>query len=91
MVTVLQANSEEKLQNLVDIVDKKSREFGMQLNKKKTETMITTKKKKHPTVNGSVLRRAQKFKYLGTMVNWDARNEIELNTRNAKSKASFDK
>ena len=57
--------------------------------------MIITEKKEakiplcNLSVNGSVLRQAQKFEYLGTVVNWDARDEIELNVRNAKSKASF--
>ena len=89
------AHSEEKLQNLGDIVDKKSREYGMQLNETKKETIIVTKKKEteipvcNPTVNGSVLRQAQKFQYLGTKVNWDARDEIEFNIRNTTGKASF--
>ena len=57
--------------------------------------MIITEKKEakippcNLLANGLVLRQVQKFEYLGTVVNWDARDEIELNVRNAKSKASF--
>ena len=42
--TVLLADSEEKLQNLIQIVDRKSMIYGMELNAKKTETMVITKK-----------------------------------------------
>ena len=42
---MLLADSQEKLKNLVYIVDWKSKELGMQLNEKKTETMIIAKKK----------------------------------------------
>ena len=42
--TVLLADSEEKLQNLIQIVNRKSMIYGMKLNAKKTETMVVTKK-----------------------------------------------
>ena len=93
--TVLLADSEEKLQNLIQIVDRKSMIYGMELNAKKTETMVITKKQETNiptcslTVNGLSLRQVNKFKYLGTMINWDARDEIDLNTRTAQAKASF--
>ena len=69
--------------------------YGMELNAKKTETMVITKKQEtniptcNLTVNGLPLRQVNKFKYLGTMINWDARDEIDLNTRTAQAKASF--
>ena len=53
---------------------------------KKQETNIPTCSL---TVNGLSLRQVNKFKYLGTMINWDARDEIDLNTRTAQAKASF--
>ena len=43
---VLIADSEEKLQNVVNIANENSNKFGMALNEKKTESMVITKKKK---------------------------------------------
>ena len=93
--TVLLADSEEKLQNLIQIVHRKSMIYGMELKAKKTETMVVTKKQETniPTcnliVNGLSLRQVNKFKCLGTMINWDIRDEIDLNIRTAQAKASF--
>ena len=69
--------------------------YGMELNAKKTETMVVTKKQEtniptcNLTVNGLPLRQVSKFKYLGTMINWDTRDEIDLNIKTAQAKASF--
>ena len=52
---------------------------NMGCNLMRTETMTITKKKeteipvRNLSVNGSVQGQVQKFKYLGTMVNWDAK------------------
>ena len=69
--------------------------YGMELNAKKTETMVVTKKQETNiptcklTVNGLSLRQIEKFKYLGTMINLDARDESDLNIRSDQAKASF--
>ena len=44
--TMLLTDAEEKLQNLIQIVNRKSMIYGMELNARKTETMAITKKKK---------------------------------------------
>ena len=46
--TVLIADSEKELQNLVDKVEAESERLGLQLNVKKTYSMVITKKKKTP-------------------------------------------
>ncbi|KAG1655749.1 Down syndrome cell adhesion molecule [Nymphon striatum] len=57
--------------------------------------MIITKKKEAEiptckiTVNGINLKQAKSFKYLGTTINWDAKDEKELNIRIAQAKAAF--
>ena len=87
--TVLLADSEEKLQSLIQVVNRKSMIYGMELNAKKTETMVVTKKQGtnipscNLTVNGLSLPQVNKFKYLGSMINWGARDEIDLNIRTA--------
>ena len=93
--TVLLAGSEEKLQNLIQIVNTKSMIYGMELNAKKTETMVVTKKQEtniptcNLTVNGLSLRQVNIFKYRGTMISWDARDKTDLNIRTTQAKASF--
>ena len=46
--TVLIADSEIELQNLVDTVEAESERLGLQLNVKKRYSMVITKKKKMP-------------------------------------------
>ena len=43
--TALIADSEEKLQDLLDVVVKESKKMGLDLNEKKTEIMVKTRKK----------------------------------------------
>ena len=46
--TVLIADSEKELQHLVDKVEAESERLGLQLNVKKTYSMVIIKKKKTP-------------------------------------------
>jgi len=93
--TVLIADTEEKLQELVDIVNETSKLYGMELNEKKTEAMVITKKKEVdlPTckikVNGSCLKQVKNFKYLGTTITWNLKDDKELSIRTAQAKAAF--
>jgi len=93
--TVLVADSDVKLQNLINIVNERSKHFGMELNEKKTETMVITKKTKedmpkcHILVNGTAIKQAQSFKYLGTTITWNAKDDKELNIRVAQAKSAF--
>ena len=63
--TVLIAETEEKLQRLVDIVNASSNRKGLQLNTNKTETMVITKSTDIPTSNitiqNNVLKQVQSF------------------------------
>ena len=72
--TVLLAYSEEKLQNLIGIVVKKSNEFGMHLNEKKTETMITTTKK----------NRDSSLYFISEWIDSEAIKEIQISRHNGK-------
>ena len=49
--TVLMATSEIDLQELVDVINEESEKLGLGLNKKKTETMVISKKKETPRCN----------------------------------------
>ena len=67
----------------------------MELNAAKTKVMIVTKKNKElkPSLNISVndvkLEQVQKLKYLGTTLNWDARDEVEIQMRIALARKAF--
>lgn len=96
--TVLLADSKQKLQNLVDIINEKSIEKGMQLNEKKTVCMVTSKKTKaqdkpgcNISVNNQILKQVESFKYLGTTLAWDGRDEKEIRIRIAQAKDTFNK
>ena len=92
--TALIASDEEKLQRLVDIVKECSSKAGLDMNAKKTKTMIISKKpenekKVNILIDGEPLEQVQKFKYLGTQVTEDGRSETELNSRIGAAKTKF--
>lgn len=95
--TVLIADSEERLQNLVNVTNTSSLKKGMELNVKKTECMVITKKKENdiPSCNilvkGEKLKQVKSFKYLGTRISWNAKDDDEIKTRTAQAKATFQK
>ena len=92
--TALIASDEEKLQQLVDVVKECSSEAGLDMNAKKTKTMVISK---HPElekridikIDGESLEQVDQFKYLGTQVTDDAKTEKELNCRIGAAKNKF--
>ena len=92
--TALFASDEEKLQKLVDVVKECSSQAGLDMNAKKTKTMVISK---HPErdnrvdikIDGESLEQVHQFKYLGTQVTDDARTEKELKCRIGAAKTKF--
>ncbi|GFO03444.1 retrovirus-related pol polyprotein line-1 [Plakobranchus ocellatus] len=68
--TVLLAENKEDLQKLLNIVEEESRKKGLELNSKKTEVMVISRKQESPKcdifINEVKLKQTEKFKYLGT-------------------------
>ncbi|GFR85200.1 retrovirus-related Pol polyprotein LINE-1 [Elysia marginata] len=91
--TVLTADSEEKLQELLNKVVEESKNKGLKLNSKKTESMIITRKTSIPKckikIEENTIKQANSFKYLGTQITLDGRNHQEIKSRIAQAKASF--
>ncbi|GFS23270.1 retrovirus-related Pol polyprotein from type-1 retrotransposable element R2 [Elysia marginata] len=91
--TVLTADSEEKLQELLNKVVEESKNKGLELNSKKTESMIITRKTSIPKcgmkIEENTIKQANSFKYLGTQITSDGRNHQEIKSRIAQAKASF--
>ena len=89
--TVLIADSEKELQHLVDKVEAESERLGLQLNVKKTYSMVITKK-----VPKCVLRtkwgdvsQVESFVYLGSTLTGDGRSDTEIKRRIGIAKKAF--
>lgn len=74
--TVLVADSEEKLQRLVSELQESCERRGFKINCKKTEVMGITKRRERLrvriNVQGKLIKQADSFKYLGSLISEDA-------------------
>ncbi|GFO08467.1 endonuclease-reverse transcriptase [Plakobranchus ocellatus] len=93
--TVLIAENEKDLQQLLDIVKEESEKKGLELNRKKTEVMVVSRKQELPIINiyikGTRLKQKDQFKYLGSWISSDGRNNSEVASRIAQAKTNFQK
>ena len=93
--TILIAETEEDLQELLDTVVKESEMKGLTLNSKKTEVVVVSRKNDIPkckiTISNKVLQQVDKFKYLGTMVTSDGKCLQGIKSRIAQAKSAFQK
>ena len=82
--TLLIAESEEELQKLVTQVEENSKEYGLEMNVKKTKTMVIRRDVKEECnikikVNGKTLEQVKKYVYLGHLITEDGRCDHEIN------------
>ena len=93
--TVLISENENDLQQLLNIIESKSKEKGLELNSKKTEVMLISRKEEpsliNITINGIKLKQRDLFKYLGALISSDGRNNTEISARVAQAKMTFQK
>ncbi|GFS05260.1 RNA-directed DNA polymerase from mobile element jockey [Elysia marginata] len=93
--TVLIAENESDSQKLLDVVYSESQKKGLELNSKKTEVMVISRKANslpvNVTVNKNKLTQRENFKYLGTLISSDGRSDTEIQARMAQAKATFQK
>ena len=92
--TVLIAESEAELQRLVDTVKKGSLEYGLEMNTKKTKTMVVRRNVKDNTrinikVDGVILEQVESYQYLGQLITEDGRCEKEIRRRIGIAKTNF--
>ena len=80
--TVLIADTEKKLQRLVDHLNLECRRVGLKINIGKSEVMGVTKTKEPLRVNvivsRQVLKHVRAFRYLGSLVSEDIRCDAEI-------------
>ena len=97
MLTIpfLSQKKEKDLQQLLNIVESKSKEKGLDLNSKKTEVMVISRKEDSPliniTINSIKLKQRDHFKYLGASVSSDGRKNTKISARIAQAKMIFQK
>ncbi|GFO35461.1 catenin (cadherin-associated protein), alpha 3 [Plakobranchus ocellatus] len=93
--TVLVADSGEKPQNILTTVTIESENKGLQLNAKKTECMVISKKSNMPVSNilykGERIKQICTFKYLGFTITPDARCDTRTQKRTTLSEDTFTK
>ena len=92
--TALIAENQKDLQNLLNVGKTESRKKGLDLNSKKTEVMVISKKTTPECnifVDGTKLKQKQSCKYLGTLITQDGRSHSEVNTIIAQAKIVFQK
>ena len=91
--TALIADSEKKLQDIVDKIVTESQKIGLALNVKKTYCMVISKKKETPRCHlksdGVVIKQVEQFNYLGSMLTSDGRCKTEIKRRIGIAKKSF--
>ncbi|GFO46620.1 endonuclease-reverse transcriptase [Plakobranchus ocellatus] len=91
----VKSENEKDLQQLLDIVKEESEKKGLELNRKKTEVMVVSRKQELPISNiyikGTRLKQKDQFKYLGSLISSDGRNNSEVASRIAQAKTNFQK
>ena len=80
--TSLLALEEQKLQNLLTTVNDKGKLNGMEINVKKTKSMVANKKQETPKVSinldGTAIEQVEKMVYLGSITTEDGKSEVEV-------------
>ena len=93
--TVLIAESEQTLQNMLDTVVVASEKKGLALNISKTESMTISKNPQAPPCNinsrGIPVKQVEKFKYLGYLLTSDGKCTTKIRKRIAEAKVTFKK
>ena len=83
--TSLLALEEQKLQNLLNTVNDKGKLYGMEINVKKTKSMVASKKQETPKVSinldGTAIEQVKKMVYLGSITTEDGKSEMEIKRR----------
>ena len=83
--TVIVADSEEKLQALIDTLKRESENMGLKINTRKTEVLVASKNLEPPHCNilidGARIKQSSAFVYLGSIISQDARCNKEIERR----------
>ena len=91
--TALIATDHNDLQEIVTKVKEESSKAGLDMNVKKTKTMVISRKPEDRNleikVDNEVLEQVETFKYLGTQIKADGRTDTEIKNRISIAKSKF--
>ena len=90
--TILITNNPQDLQTLLDLVDKECNKMGLNINTAKTKIMsfgLETDPAFEFKLKRKNLERVQKFKYLGSWINNNGDDEMEIRARIEMARQSF--
>ncbi|VEN53317.1 unnamed protein product, partial [Callosobruchus maculatus] len=90
--TAIIADSDIGLQRLINKVNEACREYGMDMNIKKTKVMTITRSQNVPLpifVNGEMLSRVDRFRYLGAWINTTLDQDLEIKSRIEQARSNF--
>ena len=91
--TALVATDKNDLQNIVNQVKEESSKAGLEMNVKKTKTMVISKNPEEKNleikVDTQTLEQVDKFKYLGTQITDDGKPDTEIINRMSIAKNKF--
>jgi len=91
----LVAEGRKKLQKMIDSLNEKCKEYGMEINVKKTKVMImgvekkTSKTQKSIMLNGMPLEQVKRYKYLGSWITEDVSCVEDIKARIGMAKTAF--
>src|SRR5688572_15338090 len=92
---VLVADKRKKLQKMIDKLNDTCKEYGMDINVKKTKVMalsgdrVGNGSQACLTLDGVPLEQVTRFKYLGSWISEDARYEEDIRARVGMARAAF--
>ena len=93
--TVIIADSADKLQELLNIVNRESEKMGLKINKKKTEVVVASKSAEPVNcivkINNEEIKQSNSFVYLGSLITRDGRSNQEVEKRIVIAKGAFQK
>ena len=82
-----------KLQDLINTVNEKGKEYGMSINIKKTKVMVVTNKEVTPsakiTIEGRAIEQVKKFIYLGHLITDNGKCDGEIKRRKEIARGAF--
>ena len=93
--TALLAESEEEVQETLDLVNSKGKELNMKMNAKKTKTVVVTMKQTVPSIrlkiDGQEIEQVSQFTYLGQQFTENGKNEHEIKRRIEIARSTFNR
>ena len=86
------ANSERRLQQLMDNINRVTKEYGMKINVKKTKAMCISSHgggRVRILIDAQKVEQVKRFKYLGSVITEDGHCDDDIRSRIAMGKAAF--